>query len=71
MAEGTDNPSAAIHLEITRRPSSWRADVTGQNGVISGKLTDNPRHLLRMDVLRPWRDYSQGVKLASCPSIVG
>jgi hypothetical protein len=62
MAERTDEPSSAIHLQVAGRPGDRRADVAREDRVIVRELADDPVHVLRVDDLAAGSAFRQGVE---------
>src|SRR5258707_1354033 len=51
VVEGAEQPPLAVHREIARRPDGGGPHVAGKNGVLGGKLVEDPDNILRMDGL--------------------
>src|SRR2546425_9190988 len=49
MGEGAEEPSLAVHRQISRRPDRRGAHIARKNGIFGRKLVEHSDHILRMD----------------------
>lgn len=49
MVERAQQAAFTIHFEIACRPDGRGADITGENGIFIGKMTDLLRQILRVN----------------------
>src|SRR5581483_9003261 len=68
MYQRADHPAATIHFQITRRPDRGRANVEGEDGIITRRLADDSREILRMDRLAARR--ALGERVESIPRLL-
>src|ERR1700737_4768680 len=70
MRKRADQPTTAIHLEVSRRPDRGRADIEGEDCILGRLLADYPCEILGMDRLAPGRALGQRIKTFTCDLVV-